>query len=142
MNDPDLPEELPGLSEAEEARIRALLAAAKHEEPMPDAVVARLDRVLAGLAEEPLEQPPTAHVVPLDERRRRATRMLVAAAAVVVLGVGIGQVVKGSGGSADSLDAGAGAAPERSNALDSGSSGQDSSGGGAANGPVTPPQPQ
>ena len=86
-------EEQTGLSAAEEARVRALLAEAKHDEPMPEAVVARLDRVLAGLAAEPVDQPRPADVVRLAERRRRATRMLVAAAAVVVAGVGIGQLV-------------------------------------------------
>lgn len=106
MND----EEQPALSEAEEARIRALLADAKYDEPMPDAVVARLDRVLAGLAEEPLEP---ANVVPLAERRRRATRMLVAAAAVVVAGIGIGQVVSHGGGALSSGGSAAGGA-ERS----------------------------
>lgn len=106
MNDEEEPE-LSGLSAADEARIRALLAGAKHDEPMPDAVVARLDRVLAGLAEEPVERPLPATVVSLAERRRRATRMLVAAAAVVVLGVGIGQVVSHSNGTLDSAGSGA-----------------------------------
>jgi hypothetical protein len=104
-------EEQPGLSAADEARIRALLADARYDEPMPDAVVARLDRVLAGLAEEPLARSVPSNVVPLAERRRRATRMLVAAAAVVIAGFGIGRVVSDHSGSA-SGSANAGSAPE------------------------------
>lgn len=139
-------EDLPDLPAAEEARIRALLAAAKHDEPMPDAVVARLDRVLAGLADEATGQEQPATVVHLAERRRRATRMLVAAAAVVVAGVGIGQVVSHEGGL---LDAGSGgssgaAAPDRSG-LGAGTDSKELSGGsdgsGAA-GPPSLPEPQ
>jgi hypothetical protein len=133
MNDPELPE----LSAADEARIRALLAGARHDEPMPEAVVARLDRVLAGLAEESTEQALPATVVPLAERRRRAARMLVAAAAVVVAGVGIGQVVShdngGSGGAA-----GAGA-PDLSSLRD-GPDSKELSGGSAGAG-ADAPQP-
>ena len=138
MNDPEQPE----LSAAEEARIRALLAGAKHDEPMPDAVVARLDRVLAGLAEESAEQPPLATVVPLAERRRRATRMLVAAAAVVVAGVGLGQVVSHQGGVLeDSSGGSAGAnAPERSS-LGAGTDGKELSGGSAGGGAELPQPP-
>lgn len=102
-------EEQPALSADDEARIRALLAGAKHDEPMPDAVVARLDRVLAGLADEPIEQSLPGNVVPLAERRRRATRMLVAAAAVVITGIGIGQVVSHSNGEMTSGSAAGGA---------------------------------
>ena len=125
------------LSAADEARVRALLAAAKHDEPMPDAVVARLDRVLAGLAEE--GAPPLANVVPLADRRRRAARMLVAAAAIVVLGVGIGQVVS-NGHSSDEPSAGGdagapalapGAPTDTRTSQDSAES--SSAGGGAAN---------
>lgn len=85
-------------------QVRRLLADARHTEPVPDEVVARLDRVLAGLATEPARE---ATVVRLADRRRRATRMLVAAAAVVVLGVGINQVVGGVGGSVDEATSGA-----------------------------------
>jgi len=83
------------LDPAEDARIRALLADARHTEPMPADVVARLDRVLVGLAEE---RAPVAPVIDLARRRRTAAKLLVAAAAVVVAGVGIGQVLP-SGGS-------------------------------------------
>ena len=88
----------PGLTPEQEQRVRRLLTDARHTEPMPGDVAARLDRVLAELArgEE------VAPVVPLaSRRRRRAVTMLVAAAAVVVGGIGLGQVL-GSGGSGDS----------------------------------------
>ncbi len=100
----------PGLSPADDARIRRLLAEARHTEPMPGDVVARLDRVLAGLAEERKER--LAPVVELASRRRRtAASLLVAAAAVVVVGVGISRVlpdhgVVSSGGDAADLDPG------------------------------------
>ena len=96
MNDHDPSDDL----SAEHAEVRRLLADARHDEPMPDAVVARLDRVLAGLAEEPVR---TAPVTQLATRRRRATGLLLAAAAVVAIGVGVSQVVESGTGSADSL---------------------------------------
>jgi len=86
-------------------RVRRLLAEARHTEPMPDDVAARLDRVIAGLADDPDARTegadvPAAPVVRLDERRRRAGRLLLAAAAVVVGGVAVGQLV-GDGGAQD-----------------------------------------
>jgi len=86
-------------------RVRRLLAEARHTEPMPDDVAARLDRVIAGLADDPEARPDgvdvaAAPVVRLDERRRRAGRLLLAAAAVVVGGVAVGQLV-GDGGGGD-----------------------------------------
>ena len=78
--------------------MRRLLAEARHDEPMPAEVVARMDRVLDELADEPGRRAP---VVDLAARRRRVTSLLVAAAAVVVVGIGIGQVGDlgaGSGG--------------------------------------------
>ena len=44
------------LDPAEDERIRRLLADARHTEPMPEAVVARLDRVLAGLSDDRTER--------------------------------------------------------------------------------------
>ncbi len=90
MTDPDsaLPPEL-------EDRVRDLLAEARHDEPVPPEVVARLDRVLADLAAPTTDG---ATVTPLVRRRRRAAGLLVAAAAVVAVGVGISQVVPGSSG--------------------------------------------
>ena len=38
-------------------RVRRLLAEARHTEPMPDDVAARLDRVIAGLADDPEARP-------------------------------------------------------------------------------------
>lgn len=92
------------LSAEEEQRVRALLAEARHTDPMPADVTARLDRVIADLSEE---SPGGADVVPLATRRRRASRLLVAAAAVVVVGVGGSQVLNGLGLTA-SEDSGAG----------------------------------
>ena len=72
----------------EQETVRRLLADARHAEPMPDDVVDRLDRVLAGLAAgspDELEPPPAAAAVVslASRRRRRAATLLVAAAAVV-----------------------------------------------------------
>lgn len=86
-HDDTQPEEL---TPEQEARVRRLLADARHTDPTPDAVVARLDRVLAGLAEEPAR---SAAVVRLADRRRRAATMLVAAAASVAAVIGVGAVV-------------------------------------------------
>ncbi len=84
----------PAVSPEQEARLRRLLAQARHAEPIPTDVAARLDRVLEQLeAEEP---DPHAGRNPVDlaaRRRRRVRTLLVAAAAVVVVGIGIGQVV-------------------------------------------------
>jgi hypothetical protein len=91
------------LSAEEERRVRALLAEARHTDPMPADVAARLDRVIAGLS---AESPRAADVVPLATRRRRASRLLLAAAAVVVVGVGGSQVLDGLGTSASEDSAG------------------------------------
>jgi len=72
-------------------RVRRLLAEARHDEPMPDDVAARLDRVVADLADDPAARP--SPVVRLAERRRRVGRLLLAAAAVVVGGVAVAQLV-------------------------------------------------
>lgn len=96
------------LTPAQDDAVRALLASARHTDPVPADVVARLDATLASLSEErresPLEAPheTRAPVVALASRRRRtAATLLLAAAAVVVAGVGIGQVLP-SGTSNDS----------------------------------------
>lgn len=108
-------------------QVRRLLAEARHTEPMPDDVVARMDDVLAGLrdaqattheapttsAEEPTAEP-TAEVVPLARRRRlRAAGWLVAAAVVVVGGVTLAQHLPESS-SPGTASAGAESAPDRS----------------------------
>jgi hypothetical protein len=92
MSDRDEPEL--ELTPEQEAQVRRLLAGARHTAPMPGDVVARLDRVLAGLG---ADQAREATVVRLADRRRKATRWLVAAAAVVVVGVGVDQVVNSQG---------------------------------------------
>lgn len=73
--------------------IRRLLAQARHTEPIPGEVAARLDRVLADLARAPADAPATTPaVVSLSaHRRRRAAGLLVAAAAIVVGGVAVAQ---------------------------------------------------
>jgi hypothetical protein len=115
----------PDLTPAQERAVRDLLAHARHDEPVPDDVAARLDATLDELhAERDRQRPterPTAPVVPLSRaarRRRLAGGALVAAAAVVVAGVGIGQVVdvtgSGSGEDASSVaDEAAGGSSER-----------------------------
>ena len=95
------------LTPAQDEEVRRLLADARHDEPMPPEVAARMDRVLDDLAAEPSRRAP---VVDLAARRRRVSSLLVAAAAVVVVGIGIGQV--GGGGDDDS--------PESSSAGDAG----------------------
>lgn len=107
----------PELSPEQEAQVRRLLADARHTEPTPDAVVARLDRVLAGLAEEPARE---ATVVRLADRRRRAAAMLLGAAASVVGVVWIGQLMTGSG--AD--DAGSSPTAESADSAVAGSAGE------------------
>jgi hypothetical protein len=82
--------------------VRRLLAQARHTEPMPDDVAARMDAVLADLSRAPdgvpSEQAP--RVVPLSRhRRRRAAALLVAAAAIVVGGVTVAQHLPSTGSS-------------------------------------------
>lgn len=90
----------PELTPAEE-QVRRLLADARHDQPVPDDVAVRLDRVLAELQDEDRRTP-----APVDlaarRRRRLARNLLVAAAAVVVVGVGIRAVDLGVQGDADS----------------------------------------
>jgi len=132
-HEPDEPEllETP-LDASEDARIRALLADARHTEAMPADVVARLDRVLDGLA---TERAPVAPVIELARRRRTAAKLLVAAAAVVVAGVGIGQVLQGVGGGTSAQDAGAPAADSQEVQAEGGDAG------GAERGPSLDPDP-
>jgi hypothetical protein len=82
----------PDLSPEQETRVRRLLTDARHAEPIPEDVVARLDRVLAQLALDDADD--TGRVVSLAARRRRRVgSLLVAAAAVVAVGIGLGQLV-------------------------------------------------
>lgn len=97
---------------ATDEQVRRLLADARHTEPMPEDVAARLDGVLAGLREEQVEVPASrpertrADEIAAARRRRTVRNWLVAAAAVVVVGVGINQVEWSGMSSGD--DAGAG----------------------------------
>ncbi len=116
------------LSPETEEQVRRLLASARHTDPMPEIVAARMDEVLRGLSDERREDSLTApeaaetvkHSPPvsLDAVRRRHHRrfaLLAGAAALVVGGVvtplvlHLGDVVGGSsaadsaaGGSLDS----------------------------------------
>jgi len=96
------------LTPAQDESVRALLASAKHTEPAPPHVVARLDDALAALVAQRREE--RAPVVTLASRRRRvASTALLAAAAVVVFGVGITQVLPSANESA--VDSSAGSSP-------------------------------
>jgi hypothetical protein len=107
--------------------LRRLLADARHTEPMPADVVARMDDVIAGLRdasperETPVTPAPADRdrtVVPLAaHRRRRAAGLLVAAATIVVGGVVTAQhLAESSSSSGSTADAGAAqnAVPRRS----------------------------
>lgn len=107
----------PAPSPEEEARLRRLLADARHEAPVPADVATRLDEVLGRL--EAGEDVPsgisgTGVLELAAARRRRAASMLVAAAAVVAVGIGLGQVVDLSGGSSADSSAGSDGAAESS----------------------------
>ena len=121
----------------EEEEVRRLLAAARHTGPTPTEVVARLDRVLDDLAQEPDRVAP---VVDLARRRRRVASLLVAAAAVVAVGVGLSQVITPQSGS-DSLQAGAGSQAQEET-QDSGQPKAQSRGAESADGTAAPVQPQ
>lgn len=114
----------PELTPAEE-QVRRLLADARHTEPMPDDVAARLDAVLTDLAaEHPGDLTAERAEELTDERRiadrsaavaadlaaarrrRTARNLLVAAAAVVAIGIGLNSVdLTVSGGDDDSAAA-------------------------------------
>ncbi|MDN4161159.1 hypothetical protein [Nocardioides abyssi] len=83
-----------------EEEVRRRLADARHVEPVPVDVAGRLDRVLAELAAG--EDVPSSVDELAVRRRRRAAGLLAAAAVVTVAGLGLGQVLPGSGGSDDS----------------------------------------
>ena len=112
----------------EQDAVRRLLADARHDGPVPDAVADRLDATLAGLIAERDElvgTPPPAEraaVVDLGARRRRMASIgVLAAAAVVVAGVAVGQVLPSGGDSAsDGAGASAGAPADRSDEPEAG----------------------
>lgn len=98
------------LSSEQEAAVRRLLAEARHAEPVPADVAARLDEVLEGLVADPdlgavdglgaVESDGSDSVTDLAgvrRRRRNAGRLLLAAAAVVIGGVAVGQMLGSAG---------------------------------------------
>jgi hypothetical protein len=104
-----MPDHDPDVTPEQETRLRRLLAQARHGEPVPDDVAARLDRVLEQLQADGLDPDGDRSVVDLAaRRRRRVTTLLVAAAAVVVVGVGVGQVTKSSESDTASVESSAG----------------------------------
>jgi hypothetical protein len=106
----------------DEDAVRRLLADARHTEPMPADVAARMDDVLADLAQSapvgtdtpdagPDPAPSSLPIHPVvsslaAQRRRRAAGMLVAAAAIVVGGVVVAQHLPAPGGSSSASTAG------------------------------------
>ena len=123
MTEPERP-----LTAAEEAAVRRALAQARHDEPLPADVGARLDGVLAELtAQRTAEQGAgDDSVIDLDarRRRRRLTQGLVAAAAVVAVGVTapqfVGQVIGPMGGDDAATTAGVESDSESDSGADSG----------------------
>lgn len=99
----------------DDERVSRLLADARHTEPLPPEVAARLDRTLEGLAEE--RRTPVGSVAPVVDlaarRRRRLATGLVAAAAVVALGVSLPQIDLGGGSDSQSAGSADTAASER-----------------------------
>lgn len=115
--------------------LRRLLADARHTDPIPVDVAARLDDVLARLAEG---EAPDGEVVDLAgrRRRRRAVQLLGAAAAVILVGTTAAQFldVGGAGDSASSqvaADAAVAGAEAPDTSGDSGRAEQGADGGGA-----------
>src|SRR5688572_17178343 len=99
------------LTPAQAEAVRRLLAAARHDEGIPDEVAARLDSTITDLAAERVEAaagndeaPGAAGAVVIPFRRRRWPQVLVAAAAVTVFGFGMAQIV-GSDSGGDAGDA-------------------------------------
>jgi hypothetical protein len=115
MTETPNPDESPEIEQ-----VRRLLAEARHTEPMPDDVAARMDDVLAGLRnapaaaseaaaseQAPAEKPSRTVVSLASRRRRRAAGWLVAAAALVVGGVTLSQHLPESPNSSASSAGGA-----------------------------------
>ncbi|WP_028653774.1 hypothetical protein [Nocardioides halotolerans] len=86
---------LPELTLEQEESVRRLLADARHDEPIPAEVAARLDTTLAGLTRDEPGSPGVAPVLDLAARRRRrnAAGLLAGAAAVIVSGFVGGQLI-------------------------------------------------
>lgn len=93
----------PLLTPAQEEAVRRRLAEARHTDPVPPDIAARLDNVLTELARErPTPQQSIAPVVTLAaRRRRRAAMLLVAAAATVAVGLTVPALLDRTGGGSD-----------------------------------------
>lgn len=131
------------LTPAEEEQVRRLLADARHREPVPDDVAARLDHVLVGLAAERGEQaeleasrdehaPEAVDELAHRRRRRLLGSGLLAAAAVVVAGVSLPSLLQSgsedggvAGDSSAMQDSDEAAAPEAGEAPTSATAEQD-----------------
>ncbi|MGO4254880.1 hypothetical protein [Marmoricola sp. RAF53] len=123
----DLPDGVPDFDDPVHDDVRALLADVRVTAPVPDAVAARIDAALAGLA--PLETSTT--VVPLRRHRSSGQRLLVAASVVGVValgGIAVGNVLADRNGADDSAsstaagDSGSASSPEKAPAGAAGSS--------------------
>ncbi|MFT4288375.1 hypothetical protein [Nocardioides sp.] len=124
----------------DEEAVRRLLAEARHDQPVPAEVVARLDRALAV---EQADSEPARAVDLASRRRRRWGAGLVAAAAVVVaavVGPQLGQHRSGedSASSATSLADGSAEGDDGSSAGSSAGSAADGAAGGATGKRETP----
>lgn len=100
----------PGRDPAEPAHqdvVRRLLAEARHDEPLPPEVAARLDTLLGELVEARARD---SGVHSLAHRRRQRGRLLlVAAAAAVAVGVAVPQLTGSSGSDTTASDSAASA---------------------------------
>jgi hypothetical protein len=100
----------------EHVEIRRLLADARHTEPMPADVSARMDAVLADLSgsrpvgDVRVDAPAVVSLA--SYRRRRAGGLLVAAAAIVIAGIAVTQHLPNDLGAATSSATGAGPASD------------------------------
>jgi hypothetical protein len=107
------------------AEVRRLLADARHVDPMPEDVAARMSGVLDRLGDEtPAARPESAatNVIAIaPHRRRRAAALLVAAAAIVAGGVVIQNLRLSSEGTSAATEAPAGAQQQSDNAMEDGS---------------------
>jgi hypothetical protein len=146
------------LTPEQEAAVRRLLSEARHDQPMPADVAARLDAVLDELvADEGVDdlevfEPSVSRtggsavtdLAGARRRRQKAGRLLLAAAAVVVGGVAVGQTIGNTsfdGGDADSAGTALSDAPRTGDDADGGAESADREDGGgdaAAEEPVVP----
>ena len=144
------------LTPEQEAAVRRLLSEARHDQPVPPEVAARLDEVLDGLvADEGVDdlevfgsdQPASVtDLAGARRRRRNAGRLILAAAAVVIGGVAIGQSLGSSGldaggDDADSGDSALAEAPRDGTELAEPESQAQDDGAGGATAPESAPEP-